>query len=210
MAHAGSVWRAETQAKPASDLPSKRGSRKLHSFHRQNSHLRRWSIARPKNRARIETVYSRTLARSALRTAQPKKPRRMKPFTLIFSRRRKRNELERLKSEGRVSSLVYSGTIGEEAIRSETSEVRPGRGEKGEGRLPRLGEQPASAEAEDGQPEQTTSGIPAGLRAEQTDESRRLAKRFNRWVTALGRGTEQIRFREVGAASLPDALNRAI
>lgn len=71
MAHAGSVWRAETQAKPASDLPSKRGSRKLHSFHRQNSHLRRWSIARPKNRARIETfaIFSLDQLRRAHRPA---------------------------------------------------------------------------------------------------------------------------------------------
>lgn len=120
-----------------------------------------------------------------------------------------KNELERPNNEGRVSSRVYSGTIGEEAIRSETSEVRPGRGEEGEGRLPRLGEQPASTGLDGAEPYQTASGIPAGLPAEQTDESRRLAKRFNRWVAGLGRGTEQVRFREVGAASLPDAPDRA-
>ena len=60
------------------------------------------------------------------------------------------------------------------------------------------------------EPEQTASGIPAGLRAEQTDESRRLAKRFNGWLERLGRGAEQVRFREVTASSLPDALNRAL
>ncbi len=78
------------------------------------------------------------------------------------------------------------------------------------GRLPRLGEQPARTGLDGAEPDQTASGIPAGLPAEQTDESRRLAKRFNRWVTGVGRGTEQVRFREVGAASLPDAPDRAI
>jgi hypothetical protein len=124
-----------------------------------------------------------------------------------------KNELERLKSEGRVSSRVYGGTIGKDAgipVRSVRSESDAGTAPEISGRLPRLGEQPASAEAEDGQPEQTASGIPAGLPAEQTDESRRLAKRFNRWVAGVGRGTEQVRFREVGAASLPDAPDRAI
>lgn len=130
-----------------------------------------------------------------------------------------RHELERLKGEGRVSARVYSGTIGEDSgvpVRSVRSEPDAGATPEISGRLPRLGKQPSRAEV-DGQPvaqrrepEQTASGIPAGLRAEQTDESRRLAKRFNGWLDRLGRGAEQVRFREVAAPSLPDALNRAL
>lgn len=92
-----------------------------------------------------------------------------------------RNELERLNQAGRVSPRVYRGTVGEEALRPEAGGVRSGRGEEGEGRLPRLGEQPAGPEvALDGAPAASLRPVrsepDAGAAAEISGRVRRLVQ----------------------------------
>jgi hypothetical protein len=122
-----------------------------------------------------------------------------------------RNELERLNQAGRVSVRVYRGSLGDEAVRADASEVRPGRREEGAGRVRRLVQQSSDAEvaAEDpqhirlAQPGQRQSGIPSGLPAQLTDTTRQLNARFNRWLRSRGRGAEQVRFQSVDRAALP-------
>ena len=128
-----------------------------------------------------------------------------------------RNELERLINEGRVSARVYNGTVegsGRSAIRSVRSNSDVGTTQENAGRLSRLGGIPSGSEVEPNaqrreQPA-TRNGIGRGLPAEQTDATRRLAERLNRWLAGSGRVGEQVRFREVAASSLPDATSAGL
>lgn len=123
-----------------------------------------------------------------------------------------RNELERLNQAGLVSPRVYRGTLGDEAVRADASEVRSGRREEGAGRVRRLVQQPADSQvvSVDSQPSrvaqtgQRRSGIPAGLPAQLTDTTRQLNARLNRWLRSRGRGTEQVRLQSVDKVALPD------
>jgi hypothetical protein len=123
-----------------------------------------------------------------------------------------RNELERLNEAGRVSARVYRGTLGDEAVRADASEVRSGKREEGAGRVRRLVQQPSDSQVAGGnsqpsrvsQTGQRQSGIPAGLPAQLTNTTRQLNARLNRWLKSRGRWTEQIRLQSVDKAALPD------